>query len=147
MRFRLLVLTVTLTALAAADAQALYRRKNDDAPEPTRFLWPQNQGIPVCWAAGLNPADSLNKRIRATIEDGWGRFASIWFEGWGSCAGMSGNFIMIRSISGRADSSIGRQFDSIGDPMPTVVNIDFSDPIATGCDIGPFGNSREDCVT
>jgi len=148
MRRNTIVLTAAACVLMCAEARALYRAGD------ANVLWPQRSVIPVCWQPGLNPQGTLQKRIRFAVEDTWGRWSSIGFEGWGNCPTSipermpPGHGIYIAASTGASDSHVGRQFHGgNGSGMQTVINLNFNSPFLRFCDLAPGGNSNADCVT
>jgi hypothetical protein len=153
MRFPALALALTAclatSALLPTRAHALYRVENSNA------MWPRGTLIRVCWKPGIDPEGALQKRIRATVEDWWGRYSSIGFTGWDTCpastpAGMVGQHgIFIEPSSGATSSYQGRQFTGMipSQPIPTLMSINFDAPVRSLCDIFAGGNSNDDCVT
>jgi hypothetical protein len=147
MRLRALFLTIVVCALLRTEAHALYREDRNSA------MWSRGALIPVCWKPGINPEDGLRKRIRAAVEDTWGRYSSIGFTGWGNCptttvGGMVGQHgIFIEPSTGASSSYTGKQFTAQNQPIPTLMSLNFNAPVASLCDIGPGGNSNDDCVT
>src|SRR5262245_22062132 len=141
-----LSMTIALGVLMAAEAQALYKAPLVDKQFPENTPeWPRGQGIPVCWGPNIDPEGPLPKRIRAAVEDGWGRYASIWFEGWGSCpqptagAMPDAHIIFIQhttASNGSASTYPGRQYSGIGRPRPTLMELFFTTPALTLCEFG-----------
>ena len=149
MRLRTALFALLACALVRAEAFALYRHNEE------RAMWPPNSMIRVCWAPGINPEGGLQKRIRATVEGSWGTYSSIGFTDWGNCPKsepkdmVGDHVIFIRRSSDRSfiDGSPGRKFTGGGMPFPTVMFLNFNAPARSFCDLGPGGNSNDDCVT
>jgi hypothetical protein len=133
--------------LVCGNAHALY-------VGPSR--WPAHQGIPVCWAPNLDPEQPIAQKIRVAVEDTWGRYSSIWFEGWGNCPAPSpglmpdGNIIYIMSIDGIGPSGTDFGPKVAGSnpphPRPTEMRLNGGAISNALCDLGPGGNSHEECV-
>src|SRR5262245_5234999 len=154
MKQRLIILvTVLLVLVTPKDASALYLR-NDI------ILWPGGV-VPVCWASNINPESSLPKTIRQAVENTWGYFGNVTFQGWGRCPVANsedmpdGNIIFIEKTGGRSHATFGAVFLERGgntrctkedpvifcQPRPSVMFLNFD--ASWLCDLVPeFGYSN-----
>lgn len=88
-----------------------------------------NKKIPVCWENPQSKFDNQMNLVESSINETWGRYSNLSFEGWKKCP--SGNFIGIRILISDAHPHVKRLGSKL-DGMKNGMVLNFTYKTAAG---------------